>query len=255
MCGRFVIKTSPAELRKEFGYEDMADFPPRYNVSPQQPIPIIRLEQGKRRFALVRWGLIPGWVKDPRNFAQLHNARGESVLDKPAFKNAMKYRRCLIPADGFYDWKDEGSGRKTPHFVCLRSGAPFAFAGLWEVWTGPNGEELETAAIVTTAATGKLAGIHHRAPVMLPREAQDAWLDCVRVDAQMAATLIAPLPDDDVEAWPVSPAVNRAVNDSVELIARVTPAVAAAHVRAEQQAAPPPKLRTARVDARQGSLF
>jgi putative SOS response-associated peptidase YedK len=254
MCGRYVIKTLPDELRRHFGYEDMPDFPPRYNVAPQMPVPIVRLEQGRRRFALVRWGLIPGWVKDPRNFAQLHNARAESVLDKPAFKNAMKYRRCLVPADGFYDWKDEGGGRKTPYFVHLASGGPMAFAGLWEIWSGPNGEELETMAVVTTEAKGALAEIHHRVPVILPPESYDAWLDCGRVDAEMAMTLIAPLPDDQTEAYPVSPAVNRVVNDSADLIVRVTPAMMAALARA----APPPKPRppsAVKADSRQGSLF
>ena len=134
-----------------FRYLEQPNFPPRYNVAPTQPVPIVRMVEGRREFALVRWGLIPAWVKDPRAFSLIINARGESVLDKPAFKNAMKYRRCLVPADGFFEWKREGE-RKQPYFVRRKGGGPMAFAGLWESWMGPNGEEQETAAIVTTTA-------------------------------------------------------------------------------------------------------
>jgi putative SOS response-associated peptidase YedK len=140
--------------------------------------------RGKREFALVRWGLIPPWVKDPRAFSLLINARGESVNEKPAFKNAMKRRRCLFPADGFYEWKREGD-RKRPYFVRLKSGQPMAFAGLWESWMGPNGEEMETAAIVTTVASRSIAHIHDRMPVIVAPEAFDFWLD-PNVDGEMA---------------------------------------------------------------------
>ena len=138
MCGRYAITTAPEAIRQLFGYLEQPNFPPRYNVAPTQPVPIVRMVEGKRQLALVRWGLIPAWVKDPRGFSLVINARGESVLDKPAFRNAMKYRRCLFPADGFYEWKREGE-RKRPYFVRLKSGQPLAFAGLWESWMGPNG--------------------------------------------------------------------------------------------------------------------
>ena len=149
MCGRYAITTVPEAMRALFRYLEQPNFPPRYNVAPTQPVPIVRMAEGKRQFALVRWGLIPAWVKDPRAFSLLINARGESVLEKPAFRNAMKRRRCLFPADGFYEWKREGE-KKQPYFVRLKGGGPMAFAGLWESWMGPNGEEQETAAIVTT---------------------------------------------------------------------------------------------------------
>ena len=136
----------------------------------------MRLVDGKRHFALVRWGLLPSWVKDPKTFTLLINARGESATEKPAFRAAMKRRRCLIPADGFYEWQAAGD-RKRPFFVRAKSGAPLAFAGLWETWTGPNGEELDTAAIVTTRANRTLAPIHDRMPVIVPPEAFDLWLD------------------------------------------------------------------------------
>ena len=226
MCARYVI-TSPADaVRALFGYAEQPNFPPRYNVAPTQPIPIVRLEAGKPAFALARWGFLPAWVKDPRTFSLLVNARGESVLDKPAFRNAMR-RRCLIPADGFYDWRD--GTPKRPYFVRAKSGAPIAFAGLWETWIGPNGEELDTATIVTTRANRMLAALHDRMPVIVAPEAFDLWLDCAKVDAATAAALIAPAAESLLECYEVSPAVNRVANDSAELIApaAATPAAAA----------------------------
>ena len=135
----------------------------------------------------MRWGLIPSWVKDPKTFTLLINARGESVNDKPAFRNAMKRRRCLFPADGFYEWKARWPAASSPYFARLQSGGPLAFAGLWETWTGPNGEEMETAAIITTEANKEMAQVHHRAPVIVPPEAFDFWLDTDKVDAKTAA--------------------------------------------------------------------
>jgi putative SOS response-associated peptidase YedK len=147
----------------------------------------------------------------------LVNARGESVLDKPAFRNAMRRRRCLIPADGFYEWR--AGAPKRPYFVRAKSGGPIAFAGLWETWTGPNGEEVDTAAIVTTRANRMLAPVHDRMPVIVAPEAFDLWLDCARVDATTAAALIVPAPESLLECYEISPAVNRVANDSAELIA------------------------------------
>lgn len=247
MCGRFVIKTVPELLRELFGYSDRPNFPPRYNVAPTQPIPVVRIENGERRFALVRWGLLPAWVKDPKAFTLLINARGESVNQKPAFRNAMRYRRCLIPADGFYEWKGEGPAKR-PYYVKRRDGQPFAFAGLWETWAGPNGEEVESAALVTTIANRALAMIHHRMPVMLPPDAFATWLDCAQVDAEMAATLLVPPPDEAVEAHPVSAAVNKVANDDAGLIAPVADAAPAAP-------APKPDSRRRKPDDRQSSLF
>ena len=218
MCGRYVITSPPAAIRALFGYPEQPNFPPRYNVAPTQPVPIVRPADGQRHFALVRWGLIPAWVKDPKGFSLLINARAESVLDKPAFRNAMRRRRCLIPADGFYEWRETG-GRKQAFFVRRKDGAPFAFAGLYETWTGPNGEELDTAAIVTTNANRTLSVIHDRMPVILPVEAFDLWLDCSKVDAPTATAILVPARDDSMEAYQVSPAVNRVANDTAALIA------------------------------------
>ena len=170
MCGRYTVTATPEVLRALFGYPEQPNFPPRFNIAPTQPIAIVRLMDGKRQFALVRWGLLPSWVKDPKAFTLLINARGETVCEKPAFRAAMKRRRCLIPADGFYEWQ-AAAGRKQPFYVRAKSGAPFAFAGLWETWEGPNGEELDTAAIVTTRANRALSPIHDRMPVVVPPEA------------------------------------------------------------------------------------
>jgi putative SOS response-associated peptidase YedK len=235
MCARYVI-TSPADAIKAlFGYDERPNFPPRYNVAPTQPIPIVRLMQGKRSFALMRWGLLPAWVKDPKGFSLLVNARGESVLDKPAFRYAMRRRRCLVPADGFYEWRD-GAPRRPYYVRPKKSGEPIAFAGLWETWTGPNGEELDTAAIVTTRANRTLAAVHDRMPVIVAPEAFDLWLDCAEVDAATAAALIAPAPEGLLECFEISPAVNRAANDDAGLI---EPLAAEKPDRPEAAAVPP----------------
>jgi putative SOS response-associated peptidase YedK len=219
MCARYVIISPADAIRALFGYGERPDFPPRYNVAPTQPIPIVRLDGGKRSFALVRWGLLPAWVKNPKTFSLLINARGEFLLDKPSFRNAVRRRRCLVPADGFYEWRD-GKPRR-PYFVRAKSGRPIAFAGLWETWTGPNGEEVDTAAIVTTDANRLLAPIHGRMPVVVPPEAFSLWLDCATVDAETASTLVTPAPEELLECYEVSSAVNSAANDDARLIERV----------------------------------
>ncbi|MEI7806197.1 MAG: SOS response-associated peptidase [Hyphomicrobiales bacterium] len=217
MCGRYILISSPEAIRALFAYLEQPNFPPRYNVAPSQPVPVVRIVEGQRHFALVRWGLLPSWVKDPKTFALLINARGETAGEKPAFRAALRRRRCLFPADGFYEWKKDGE-RKRPHLIRPKSGGPIAFAGLWETWTGPNGEEMETAAIVTTAANRTLAPIHDRMPVIVPPEGFDLWLDCAKVDAETASALIAPAPENLLEAYEISTAVNRVANDSPALL-------------------------------------
>jgi putative SOS response-associated peptidase YedK len=246
MCGRYASTLPPEAMRALFRYLEQPNFPPRYNIAPTQPIAVVRMAEGRRQFALVRWGLIPAWVKDPRAFSLLINARGESVNEKPAFRNAMKYRRCLVPADGFYEWKQDSESRR-PYFVRLKSGAPMAFAGLWENWMGPNGEEVETAAIVTTAASRSIAHIHERMPVIVPPEAFDFWLD-PKVDAQTAAAVIAPAPDAAIEAYAVSSAVNRTANDTAMLIEPLREAEV-------EEPAPPKRVKKEKPDDGQASLF
>jgi len=258
MCGRYTITATPEVLRALFGYAEQPNFPPRFNIAPTQPIPIVRLVDGKRHFALVRWGLLPSWVKDPKKFTLLINARGETVCEKPAFRAAMKRRRCLIPADGFYEWQ-AGGQRKQPFYIHAKSGAPFAFAGLWETWTGPNGEELETGTIVTTTANKTLAPIHDRMPVIVPRDAFDLWLDAANVDPKTAEALIVPAPENFLEAYPISTDVNRVANDNPKLLELFVPG-------ALPEAAPKPKSAAKRAPAKrvkkeikktngQGALF
>src|SRR6187455_2223553 len=175
MCGRYMVISSPEAIRRLFKYPEQPNFPPRYNVAPTQPIPIVRLHEGERQFALVRWGLIPAWVKDPKQISLILQARSDSVVDKPSFRNAMKRRRCLIPADGFYEWNEATEPRR-PYVVRPRNGQPVAFAGLWEAWMGPNGEEMETAAVITTQANAAMAAVHHRAPAIVQPEQFDFWL-------------------------------------------------------------------------------
>ena len=249
MCGRYTLTSAPEAIRALFRYDEQPNFPPRYNIAPTQPIAIVRVVEGKRQFALVRWGLLPSWVKDPKTFSLVINARGESVNDKPAFRAAMKYRRCLIPADGFYEWQ-RGGERKQPFYVRAKNGGPLAYAGLWESWTGPNGEELETAAVVTTDANKTLAPIHERMPVVVPPEAFDLWLNCDTVDARTAATLVQPAPDDLLEAYEISTAVNRVANDDAKLIAPRGPDAAP-----EAPPKPAPRRAAAKRDNGQGVLF
>ena len=250
MCGRYTLTASPEALRALLRYIEQPNFPPRYNIAPTQPIPIVRLVEGKRQFALVRWGLLPSWVKDPKTFSLLINARGESAADKPAFRAAMKRRRCLIPADGFYEWQATGD-RKRPFYVHAKSGEPLVFAGLWETWTGPNGEELDIAAIVTTRANTTLSVLYERMPVIVPPEAFDLWLNTNEVDAAAAAALIVPAPDDLLEAYEISTVVNRTANDNPKLL---EPVGAAPPVPAPAPT-PAARVKRAKDNGSQGALF
>ncbi|MDO8877316.1 MAG: SOS response-associated peptidase [Pseudolabrys sp.] len=259
MCGRYTLTSAPEAIRALFGYGEQPNFPSRYNIAPTQPIAIVRLMDGKRQFALVRWGLLPSWVKDPKAFSLIINARGEGVADKPAFRAAMKRRRCLIPADGFYEWK-AGAPRKQPFYIHAKSGAPLAFAGLWETWTGPNGEELDTAAIVTTSANRTLSPLHDRMPVIVAPDAFDRWLGKGEiessVDAALAQTLIRPAPDELLKAYPVSLDVNRVANDNPKLLDLFTGSLEAAPapVRNPQRAKAVKPEKTKKADG-QGALF
>lgn len=254
MCGRFVITSPPAALRQMFGYADQPNFPPRHNIAPTQPIPVVILENGGRHFRLMRWGLVPAWVKDAREFALLINARAETVAEKPAFKNAMKRRRCLIPADGYYEWHAAGN-RKRPHFIHRRDGVPIGLAGLAETWIGPNGEELDTVAIVTAPASADLSALHHRVPVTIAPGDFERWLDCGAHDVEEAMALLRP-PREGEFAWhEVSTRVNRVANDDSQLILPIT-----AEEREREQATPlkkpaPRKPAPIASEDGQGNLF
>lgn len=192
MCGLYSLTKSPGETRALFQYLDEADFPPRAHVAPGQPIAAVRMENGQRRLALLRWGFIPSWVKEVKPGKPLINARGETVLEKPSFRNAMRRRRCLVPADGYYEWSGE-EGRKTPYYVQRKDKGLFALAGLWEHWMGADGSEIETAVLMTIAPNAELSAIHDRMPVIIAPEDHDTWLTA---EAEEAARLIRPAPDD-----------------------------------------------------------
>src|SRR6202158_836387 len=254
MCGRFVITSPPAALRQIFGYIEQPNFPPRHNIAPTQPIPVVIVENGIAHFRLMRWRLLPAWVKDPRQFTRLINARAETVLDKPAFKNAMKRRRCLIPADGYYEWQASGTPKR-PHFIHRRDGDPIGLAGLAETWIGPNGEELDTVAIVTAPASADLAALHHRVPVTIPPEHFELWLDCNAHDVDAIMALLRG-PDEGEFAWhEVSTRVNRVANDDAQLILPITAEQMASEEPKPEKRAAPRKPAPAASDDGGGSLF
>jgi putative SOS response-associated peptidase YedK len=255
MCGRFVITSPPAALRQIFGYLEQPNFPPRYNIAPTQPIPVVLVENGARHFRLMRWGLIPAWVKDPRKFTVLINARAETVREKPAFKNAIKRRRCLIPADGYYEWQAT-EGRKRPHFIHRRDGEPIGLAGLAETWIGPNGEELDTVAIVTAPASADLAALHHRVPVTIVSDDFERWLDCSDDDAEKVMALLTASGEGSFVWHEISTRVNRAVNDDAQLILPITAEEREVQMpKPAKKAAPRKAAPVASEDDGQGSLF
>ena len=255
MCARFVITTAPEALRQVFGYVEQPNFPARYNVAPTQPVPVVILENGARHFRLMRWGLLPSWVKDPRQFTLLINARAETVQEKPAFRNAIRRRRCLVPADGYYEWHTS-DGRKQPYFIHPRARGPIGFAGLAETWMGPNGEELDTVAIITAAASTGMSVLHHRVPVTIAPDDFAQWLDCSADNATDVMTLLR-APEDGAFVWhPVSTAVNKPANDDAQLILPISvEEMAAADSLKPAKKTAARKVAAAAGDGGQGSLF
>jgi len=212
MCGRYLITTPVEGINALFGTTAVVNLPARYNLAPTQEAPVVRRRgDGSRELVMLRWGLVPSWADDPAVGSRMINARGESVAEKPAFRGAFRARRCLVAANGFYEWRSEGR-RKQPYLVRLRGGGLFAIAGLWESWRpkGSTGEVLETYTIVTTDASPKIRDIHPRMPVMLEPEQCGTWLDG---SAEDAAGLIRPFPDELLEAFAVDPRVNSVAND------------------------------------------
>jgi len=219
MCGRFALYSDPFALARRFEAEAPAELHPRYNIAPTQSIPIVREESGKRSFALARWGLIPSWAKDMGIGYHTINARAETVASKPAFRNAFRYRRCLIPASGFYEWEVvPGSKVKQPWFIVLRDREPMAFAGLWEKWRSPEGDDVESCSIIVTDANELMRPIHDRMPVILAPADWDAWLETEAKDAGGLQGLLKPYSAEDMTAWRVSTMVNSPRNDSAECL-------------------------------------
>lgn len=240
MCGRFALAAIPAEMRQLFETFDTPDFPPRYNIAPTQPIATVRAEHGKRRLVLVRWGLVPGWVKDPGDFSLLINARSETAATKPAFRAAMRRRRCLIPVSGFYEWQRRDGGRKQPYWVAPKDGGIVAFAGLWESWADADGGDIESGAILTTAANGALSHIHHRMPAVIAPADFDLWLSGEAIKVEEAASLLRPAADDFFSAVPVSTRVNAVRNDDADLLQPVSDDDAAAMPKRKRGSDEPP---------------
>ena len=254
MCGRFAITSPPEALRRIFGYAEQPNFPPRHNIAPTQPVPVVIVANGGRHFELMRWGLIPSWVKDPRKFSLLINARAETVVERPAFKNAIRRRRCLIPADGYYEWRAVAGSRKQPFFVYRRDRRPLGLAGLAETWIGPHGEELDTVAIVTAPAGRELSVLHSRVPVTIEPDDFERWLDCREDSAEPVMSLLVP-PREGTFAWhEVSTRVNHVDNDDAQLILPISDEQRAAEAAPEVPRRSVRKVPAA-TDGGQGSLF
>ena len=220
MCGRFTLFEADRILSREFGVSGIPPLSPRYNIAPSQPVAAVRAASDGtgRDLTLLRWGLIPSWSKDPAIGNRLINARSETVREKPSFRNAFRRHRCLIPANGFYEWQRQGRG-KQPYFVRMRDGRPFAFAGLWDRWESPEAGAVETCAILTTAANGVLAPIHDRMPVILSPAEYARWLDPALLDTDSLASLLVPFQPEEMTAFPVSPRVNAPSVDDEKCIA------------------------------------
>jgi putative SOS response-associated peptidase YedK len=217
MCSRYSL-TSPHEaVRATFATMGGFEFPPRWNIAPSQPVVIVRHgHKGEREMTAVRWGLIPGWVKDPAAFRMIINARSETVLEKPSFRAALKYRRCLVPADGFYEWQGPPKDKR-PTLFRSRANAPFAFAGLWEHWLGADGSEMESVAIVTTTPNAVVSTVHDRMPVILDEADHETWLDVRGQELEAVIPLMRPAPDDLLTATAVTKAVNSSKVEGPEL--------------------------------------
>jgi putative SOS response-associated peptidase YedK len=222
MPGRFALTSPPEALRAFFGYREKPDFPPRYNIAPTQPVAIVTAQahsQGQERhFGLARWGFLPGFVKDPRKFSLLINARSESLLEKPSFRAAVKRRRCLVPADSYYEWRrDSARAAARPFQIRRTNGEPMGFAGLYETWSDPHGGEIDTACIITTPANRWIATIYDRMPAIIEARDFHFWLDNDRVEASAATALLRPAPEDALERIEIGNEVNRVGNDDAQI--------------------------------------
>jgi len=222
MCGRYA-STLPAEMMEElFKLLNHIDLVPRYNIAPTQPVAAIWEEGGRREGHFARWGLVPRWVKDPREFPLLVNARVETMGEKPAFRDALKHGRCIIPASGYYEWHTNPDKSKQPYYITRADDQPMALAGLYATWSGPEGEEVDSLATITVPTNAQLSEIHHRMPAILEGDAIDDWLNVRAVRADAALQLALPLPDGALKFHPVSTRVNSARDDDPGLIVPVT---------------------------------
>ena len=217
MCGRFTLMIDAEELQSEFGLQEIpADYTPRYNIAPSQPVGVVT-DWTERRMEWMRWGLVPSWAKDPSIGSKMINARSETVQEKPSFRTAFQRRRCLIPADGFYEWKKSGGkAPSVPYFIHTVDHRPFAFAGLWEFWRSAEGEDLRSCTILTTQANSFMAPIHDRMPVILSGDGMGDWLG--PGNSAIWMDLLKPFPAEKMAAHPVSTYVNSPFRDGPDLV-------------------------------------
>ena len=221
MCGRFTLTADQDSFEDRFSFTGFdLGWVPSYNIAPTQEVLTVTNDGAENRAELMRWGLVPSWAKDPKIGNRMINARAETLAEKPSFRTAFRRRRCLIVADGFYEWKREGK-KKMPMLITAGSDRLFAFAGLWETWKQPDDSWLLTCAIITTSANDFMTSIHDRMPVILPRESEDLWLDSDEQDSAMLSELLLPYDSNQMEAYEVSTLVNSPRNNSPELIAPV----------------------------------
>jgi putative SOS response-associated peptidase YedK len=221
MCGRYAF-FSPAEVvKRTFALDDLPELEPRYNIAPTQSVPAVRTgEEGSRTLAMLHWGLVPKWAKERAIGNRMINARAETLAEKPSFRDAFKRRRCLVLADGWYEWQ-VAPGGKQPWFIRMRDARPMAFAGLWERWKDPaNGATLESCTIVTTDAAESIRRIHDRMPVVLAQSDWDRWMDTAFSDTDKLSELLRPFEPKALQSWPVSRQVNAPKNQGPELIER-----------------------------------
>ena len=218
MCGRFTLTADQDSFEDRFSLTRFdLGWAPSFNIAPTQEVLTVTNDGGENRPELMRWGLVPSWAKDPKIGNRMINARSETLAEKPSFRTAFKRRRCLIPADGFYEWKREGKAKK-PMLITANPGGLFAFAGLWETWKQPDDSWLLTCAIITTSANEFMKSIHDRMPVILPRESEASWLDPEEQDTAMLSELLLPYDSDRMEAYEVSTLVNSPRNNFPEVI-------------------------------------
>lgn len=218
MCGRFARKSNPRTLAKEFGVAEVPSVEASYNIAPTHEILAVRQGDDGREMSLFKWGLVPSWAKDISVGARLINARAETVAEKPSFREAYKKRRCLVPADGFYEWQRR-EGKKQPYFFRMKDERPFGFAGLWERWEGEGGEVLDSCTILTTEANDVLRPVHDRMPVILHPEDYALWLEASERERATLRELLRPYPAEEMTGYPVSTAVNSTRGRGAELIA------------------------------------
>jgi putative SOS response-associated peptidase YedK len=219
MCGRFTLTVDPSELQDTFNnYNFPSRFGPRFNIAPSQPVLAIPNDDANTADFFI-WGLIPMWAKDPSIGSRLINARGETIAEKPSFRGSFKHKRCLILADGFYEWKSIGNRKtKTPYFIYMKDRKPFAFAGLWDSWESPDGSSVKTCTIITTTPNELMRSLHDRMPVILHPRDYAKWLEASSQTPENLLSLIKPYPADDMSAHPVSTLVNKPANDTPELV-------------------------------------